>query len=396
MRSYIVFIMLLLGMNMNVMAQSETLHIVKRGESFALIAKRYGMTEEELKAANPDYSVCYMGLKLNIPEKYAKAIQVTSVASPESVSGLSASYSQEDFTKSATVASKQEKKKGNFWKKLGDIASNVGDIAVSVASGMDEAGLLDKTGKAGEAIGGTADMVNMLRGQESSYLVSATGEDKYAGGNEKYTVEASASVACSSSVLSSRTDVAGLQNRLAYVNNRINEISQELATLAEEKLENKYKQWGAVSKVAANQRKNQNVKNNTVSQRKCWANAGIQAQQSYVQQNQANSRRCAQLKQEQNQLVVEKKSLIQRINALQRIETDYSSSSSSSSSNGSGHLVTVTCDYCNGLKKNPHPSDSAAPDVGNITHCSICDITRPHIHKPCPKCKGTGKIQVFR
>ena len=66
MRSYIVFIMLLLGMNMNVMAQSETLHIVKRGESFALIAKRYGMTEEELKAANPDYSVCYMGLKLNI------------------------------------------------------------------------------------------------------------------------------------------------------------------------------------------------------------------------------------------------------------------------------------------------------------------------------------------
>ena len=179
MRSYIVFIMLLLGMNMNVMAQSETLHIVKRGESFALIAKRYGMTEEELKAANPDYSVCYMGLKLNIPEKYAKAIQVTSVASSESVSGLSASYSQEDFTKSATVASKQEKKKGNFWKKLGDIASNVGDIAVSVASGMDEAGLLDKTGKAGEAIGGTADMVNMLRGQESSYLVSATGEDKY-------------------------------------------------------------------------------------------------------------------------------------------------------------------------------------------------------------------------
>lgn len=76
MRSYIVFIMLLLGMNMNVMAQSETLHIVKRGESFALIAKRYGMTEEELKAANPDYSVCYMGLKLNIPEKYAKAFRL--------------------------------------------------------------------------------------------------------------------------------------------------------------------------------------------------------------------------------------------------------------------------------------------------------------------------------
>ena len=395
MRPCIVFVALLLGINTGVLAQSETLHTVKRGESFALIAKRYGMTEEELKAANPDYPVCYMGLKLNIPEKYAKAAQSVPASVPASASGLSANYSQEDFVVAESSAPKRKKKKGNFWKKLGDIASSVGDVAVTVASTMDEAGLLDKTGKTGEAIGGTADMVNMLRGQESNYLASATRRDEYAGGNEEYAVESSAPVASRSSASSSGADIAGLQNRLAYVNNRINEISQELATLAENKVKNKYKQLEAASKVATNQRKYQNVKNNTVSQRKRWAKAGVQAQQPYVQQNQANSKRRAQLKEEQNQLVAEKRSLIQRINALQGIETDYSSSSSSSS-NGSNHLVTVTCDYCNGLKKNPHPSESPAPDVGNIIHCSICDTTRPHIHKPCPKCKGTGKIQVFR
>ena len=173
MRPCIVFIALLLGMNTSVLAQSETLHTVKRGESFALIAKRYGMTEEELKAANPDYLVCYMGLKLNIPEKYAQAAQFVPASIPASASGLSANYNQEDFVVAESSAPKR-KKKGNFWKKLGVIASSVGDVAVTVASTMDEAGLLDKTGKTGEAIGGTADMVNMLRGQESNYLASAT------------------------------------------------------------------------------------------------------------------------------------------------------------------------------------------------------------------------------
>lgn len=218
MRPCIVFIALLLGMNTSVLAQSETLHTVKRGESFALIAKRYGMTEEELKAANPDYPVCYMGLKLNIPEKYAQAAQSVPASIPASASGLSANYNQEDFVVAESSAPKR-KKKGNFWKKLGVIASSVGDVAVTVASTMDEAGLLDKTGKTGEAIGGTADMVNMLRGQESNYLASATRANY-----EDVPVED----ASSDMNMAEDSNLSALKQRLAQVEQELESVNQQI------------------------------------------------------------------------------------------------------------------------------------------------------------------------
>ena len=46
----------------------EQQHVVKRGETFATIAKKYGLTEQELKQANASSSVCYIGRKLLIPE----------------------------------------------------------------------------------------------------------------------------------------------------------------------------------------------------------------------------------------------------------------------------------------------------------------------------------------
>lgn len=219
MRPCIVFVALLLGINTGVLAQSETLHTVKRGESFVLIAKRYGMTEEELKAANPDYPVCYMGLKLNIPEKYAKAAQSVPASVPASASGLSANYSQEDFVVAESSAPKRKKKKGNFWKTLGDIASGVGDVAVTVASTMDEAGLLDKTGKTGEAIGGTADMVNMLRGQESNYLASATRANY-----DDVPVED----ASSDMNMAEDSNLPALRQRLAQVEQELDVVNQQI------------------------------------------------------------------------------------------------------------------------------------------------------------------------
>lgn len=50
-----------------VCAQTSKTHTVQRGETFALVAKRYGLTEQELKNANPDEDVCYAGMKLTIP-----------------------------------------------------------------------------------------------------------------------------------------------------------------------------------------------------------------------------------------------------------------------------------------------------------------------------------------
>ena len=47
-------------------AQNATEHVVKRGETFATIAGKYGLTESQLKEANPQYKTCYAGLKLKV------------------------------------------------------------------------------------------------------------------------------------------------------------------------------------------------------------------------------------------------------------------------------------------------------------------------------------------
>lgn len=61
-------------------------HVVDKGETFASIAQKYGMTEKQLKEANPKYKgVFFAGMTLNIPQKYANASSATPQAqqSPE-------------------------------------------------------------------------------------------------------------------------------------------------------------------------------------------------------------------------------------------------------------------------------------------------------------------------
>lgn len=48
--------------------QSPNQHIVQRGETLEIVARRYGMSADELKQANPWIGGCYTGLKLDIPE----------------------------------------------------------------------------------------------------------------------------------------------------------------------------------------------------------------------------------------------------------------------------------------------------------------------------------------
>ena len=59
---------ILLANSLGALAQQKT-HVVARGETLVSIAKKYGLSEVELKAANPNLSVVFTGIKLVIPEK---------------------------------------------------------------------------------------------------------------------------------------------------------------------------------------------------------------------------------------------------------------------------------------------------------------------------------------
>ena len=51
----------------NILAQQQS-HIVQRGETFELIARRYNISVQQLMEVNPAVDQCYIGYKLNLPE----------------------------------------------------------------------------------------------------------------------------------------------------------------------------------------------------------------------------------------------------------------------------------------------------------------------------------------
>lgn len=79
-------ILLMLMLYFSVPCFSQTFeHVVDKGETFVSIAQKYGMTEKQLKEANPKYrGVFFVGMKLNIPERYANA-STTSSQTPQSI-----------------------------------------------------------------------------------------------------------------------------------------------------------------------------------------------------------------------------------------------------------------------------------------------------------------------
>lgn len=69
-------------------SQSSQIHIVKRGQTFAVIASMYGLTESELREANPNAKNCYAGMKLKII-KNAPIINKLTETTSNSVSSIS-------------------------------------------------------------------------------------------------------------------------------------------------------------------------------------------------------------------------------------------------------------------------------------------------------------------
>ena len=77
MKKLVITILLSLGIGAPALAQ-QTEHQVKRGETFASIAAKYGITEAALRKANADKKTAYAGLKLRIPVSKVTSKSVTS------------------------------------------------------------------------------------------------------------------------------------------------------------------------------------------------------------------------------------------------------------------------------------------------------------------------------
>ncbi|MCH5309757.1 MAG: SEL1-like repeat protein [Prevotella sp.] len=105
-------------------AQTTNQHVVMRGETFASIANKYGITEQQLKNANSAHSTCYVGLKLTIPAaKEKKSIAATSPAETKqgatTTSQTSNAISSKTYAKENNKAAKKEKRR-EFWEKFRD------------------------------------------------------------------------------------------------------------------------------------------------------------------------------------------------------------------------------------------------------------------------------------
>lgn len=76
-------------MALNTYAQNGKYHTVGRGETLASIAKQYGISETDIKNANPTATkVIYVGLKLFIPETNVENSAVLQGQLPSSENGL--------------------------------------------------------------------------------------------------------------------------------------------------------------------------------------------------------------------------------------------------------------------------------------------------------------------
>ncbi len=281
------------GLCFSLHAQDTKQHTVQRGETFALIAKRYGLTEEEVRAANPNHSVCYTGLKLQIPVK----------VEPLSADGGAAltSTTPEDAKAKRTAERKSSRKA--FWKELGD-------FIVGVADGMNESGLLEETGSTGALIGSTADLVNSIRGEESHYgdVASVSRAESNTSSYENPSSTENA-------------DMNALQQRIASIDQRINEIGEEQVRLLREKESSHAKMISSAGTAVKMQTGSNLTRNFSASRARKQAEVRAQAQAPYRSQNNAVKRRIQQLHDEKASLLKERSRLSQQLADMQSMDT---------------------------------------------------------------------------
>ena len=97
-RTIVILMMMILGVSVPSLAQQTVKeetnyieHMITRGETFASIAKKYGITEQQLRDTNPKYKTAYAGLKLRVPQQQA----TTQAPAPQPSQPQQASLSQQ-------------------------------------------------------------------------------------------------------------------------------------------------------------------------------------------------------------------------------------------------------------------------------------------------------------
>ncbi len=104
-------------------------HTVERGETLASIAKKYYLTEEQLKAANPNLTTCFAGVRLVIPDPNAPALtkEKAKDSSDDKKKDKSAEKEAADSTKT-----KKNGQNGVFGA-IGKVAKATGNAAAAIA-----------------------------------------------------------------------------------------------------------------------------------------------------------------------------------------------------------------------------------------------------------------------
>lgn len=86
-------------------AFAEITHIVERGETIEDVAKKYNVSVEDIKTANPDMgSVFFSGMKIKIPENAASQnVQSVDIPNEEAVVNNPTTYTEEKHTEENVI-----------------------------------------------------------------------------------------------------------------------------------------------------------------------------------------------------------------------------------------------------------------------------------------------------